>query len=127
MAYATVDDLEKYWRPLSESEEDQAAALLDVASIYLDEVIEKYDIDATAKADALNYVCCELVRRKMEAAAAVPLSSITQQAGSFSETITYSGSKRQSWELYPEDLDLLGVKRTKIRMVHAAVNPGGSW
>lgn len=123
MAYATADDLERYWRTLSESEETQASALLDVASLFLDEYVDKYDIDTTAKADALTYVCCELVRRKMESATAVPYSSITQTAGSFSETISYGGSRRQSWELYPEDEKLLGIKHPKFDTVPVAIHP----
>lgn len=111
MPYATIDDLQAGWRDLTDDEAQRAETLLARASVYLDGVVERYHIDKAAKADALRIVACDLVQRKFEAATATALSSMTQTAGAFSETLSYF-RPRKSWELYPEDLELLGVRTT---------------
>lgn len=116
MAYATVEDLEIRWgKTLTESEAERAEVRLDDASLYLDVIIEEYGIDAIAKADALKVVCCDMVQRKLEAASASPISSVTQQAGAFSETMSYARPYKKSWELYPEDMLLLGINAGQKR------------
>lgn len=114
--YATIDDLEAGWRTLSPEEARRAETLLDRASIFLDGIVEQHNIDTVAKASALTAVCCDLVQRKLESASANAVSSVTQTAGAFSETISYSKNGSQSWRLYPEDYQLLGVHTKKARM-----------
>lgn len=126
MAYTTVEELEAGWRTLTDSEARQAEVLIERASLYLDEVVSRYRIDAVEKRAALGVVCCDLVQRKMESLSANPLSAVTQTAGAFSETKSYAKPYRKSWELYPEDLAYLGVYRGTGRVIQVAVHgPGG--
>lgn len=121
MIYAELPQLEAGWRTLSESEAARAEVLLARASVFLDSIVEKYGIDAKAKRDALQIVCCDLVQRKLDGTSGMPISSFTETAGSFSETTSFF-NRRKSWELYPEDLELLGVLRGKGRMVKVAIH-----
>lgn len=116
--YATIQDLEAGWRTLTEDEARRAETLLERASLFLDGKIEQYRIDPIAKAAALRTVCCDLVQRKLETPTSAPIQSETRTAGAFSETVSYS-SHRKSWELYPEDLELLGAhsKRARSRKI----------
>lgn len=107
-AYASVEDLQSRWRPLSETEASRAAVLLADASVFLGSVVERHGVDAEAKAGALRILCCDLVQRKMEAAAAQPLSSVSMQANGFMQTLSYAGQARK-FRLFDEDLELLGV------------------
>lgn len=58
-SYATVEDLVKGFRPLSDEEKEQASALLAEAAI----VIDAYNEDSSD--DAKKLVSCRLVRRQM--------------------------------------------------------------
>ena len=107
-AYAEVEDLEARWRALGDSEAARAEVLLADASVFLASVVERYGVDADAKAGALKILCCDWVQRKMEAAAAQPLSSVSMQANGFMQTLSYAG-KASKFRLFPEDLELLGV------------------
>lgn len=122
MAYATVEDLEAGWRTLSESEADRAEVLLDRASAFLDAQIARYHIDAVTYADALTVVCCDLVQRKMERPTVNPVTSETHTVGPFSETMSYAFPTRKSWELYPEDLEMLGVSKSRRGTVQVAIH-----
>lgn len=122
MAYATVEQLEAGWRTLTESEADRAEVLLDRASAFLDAQIDRYHIDAVKYADALAVVCCDLVQRKMERPTAVPVSSETHTVGPFSETMSYAHPTRKSWELYPEDLAMLGVSKSRWGTIKVAIH-----
>ena len=123
MAYATVSDLENRWRVLTTEEEAKASALVDDASAFLDVQIEKYRIDAEAKAAVLKSLCCDLVQRRMESQEAnTSLSALTQTAGAFSETLSFSTKRRKSWELYKEDLEMLGVVKGGFTMIPVAIH-----
>lgn len=126
MAYATIEQLETRWRTLSADEEAKAEELLEDAAAFLDVQIEKYDIDAEKRARVISSLNCDLVQRRMEAAeSSTSLSSLTQTAGAFSETLSYSTTRRKSWELYPEDLEMLGVVKGGLRMIPVAIHK--SW
>lgn len=122
--YATIEDLEAGWRTLSPEESSRAETLLERATLFLDGIVEQYAIDTSEKAGALRAVCCDLVQRKLESASANAVSSVTQTAGAFSETISYSKNGSQSWRLFPEDYRLLGVRTKKVRMVPIAIHDG---
>lgn len=68
MAYATIDDLERRYRPLSGYEQTQAAALLDDAEAWLN---KRCDVDSIMKTeygnDLLTMASCELVSNAMNA------------------------------------------------------------
>lgn len=59
--YATADELEARWRPLSASERKKAAVLLKDASYVISQVKGRTD-DALV----LSQVACDMVRRAME-------------------------------------------------------------
>lgn len=120
MNYAETSDLAAGWRELDPDEVSRAETLISWASVYLDSVVAQYGIDVVEKEQALKIVCCELVRRKMESATELPLSSITQTAGAFSETRSFSG-KIQSWKLYPEEMAMLGIKQKQIRVIEPLI------
>lgn len=123
MAYATIEQLETRWRDLTTAEETRASALLDDASAFLDVQIAKYGIDAEEKAAVLTSLCCDLVQRRMESMEAnTSLSALTQTAGAFSETLSFSNTRRKSWELYPEDLEMLGVVKGGFTMLPVAIH-----
>lgn len=122
MNYAEITDLASGWRELTPDEVSRGETLITWASVYLDTIVEQYGIDVNEKANALRIVCCELVRRKMESASELQLASLTQTAGAFSETKSYTSSKIQSWRLYPEELEMLGIKQRRIRIFDAAID-----
>lgn len=121
MNYAELSDLEAGWRELTAEEAARAETLLARASLFLDGVVEQYNIDTDAKATALMTVCCDLVQRKLEDANVSPYSSVTQTVGSISETVSYSGRKR-SWALYPEDLQVLGIGGHRATQIKLAIH-----
>lgn len=125
MTYATIEELEAGWRTLTPEERERAQTLLERASLYLDWVVDRYHIDPIAKRAALATVCCDLVQRKLETGSATPISSTTTTAGAFSETKTFKISGRKSWELYPEDLQLLGVSKKGGGMIKTAIHNAG--
>lgn len=109
-AYADISAYELFFGVVSNlSERNRISSLLEKASDKLDEVVAEYGVDETARAAALEEVCCNMVNRRVKAAAAVPISSVTHQAGGFSETLNYATSARVGWQLYPEDYEALGA------------------
>ena len=86
MAYATVSDLEARWRPLAQSEQAVASALLDDAAVLIDSHGEpKSD-------DAAKVVSCMAVRRSMSAAEsdAFGVTQASMTAGSYQQQLTYA-------------------------------------
>ena len=116
--YATVDDYETYFGALSgEAERSRVEALIPKASERLYELVSRYDVNEAERASALEEVCCNMVNRKMRVTSAWPVRSLTQQAGSFSETVGYAVSTRSGWQLYAEDYEALGISRGGMEVV----------
>lgn len=71
MAFATVDELEAGWRPLSQAERDRATVLLDDAAWWLKVWFKEFgDLEAPAAADeelakGLRILSRNMVRRSM--------------------------------------------------------------
>lgn len=123
-AFATVADLQDRWRTLSEAEESRAGVLLADASVYLRAVCSRHGIAPAERADALKIVCCDLVQRKMASPDGAPVSSVTQQGGPYSATVSYAVSSRK-FRLYDEDYELLGIRRGgSAKMVPVAIHDG---
>ena len=121
-AFATVEDLASRWRPLTGAEAERAEVLLDDASVYLRSVCAPRSVDLEEKADALRIVCCDLVQRKMQAPDGAPVSSVTQQGGPYSATVSYAVTARK-FRLFDEDYELLGIRRGgRARMVPVAIH-----
>lgn len=95
MAYATVGDVEKGFRSLSETERQNCADMLDECAI----LIDTYNSDATN--DVKRLVSCRIIRRAIGYAddTTLPLgaSQGTISAMGYSQTFTLAGS---SGELY---------------------------
>lgn len=85
--FATSVDLAARWRPISESEEIQADALLEDASqMILD---EGFDV-ATIPEATLRRVVCGMVKRAMSSPGGYGVESIQQGAGPFQSTMKFS-------------------------------------
>ena len=107
MAYATISDIESRYRPLSESEETVATALLDDAAVMIDNIASEGTTD-----DKKKIVSCRMVIR------ALPQEGMTAPIGATQGSMTALGYT-ESWtmgngsvsELYfsKEDKKLLGV------------------
>lgn len=118
-AYADIEAYEVFFGAVvGTAERSRIESLLDKASAKLDEIVKEYGVDASAKASALEEVCCNMVNRRVRAASATPLSSVTHQAGGFSETYNYAVSTRVGWQLYPEDYDAIGVASGGVACVY---------
>ena len=112
MRYATVEDVEAGFRPLSDDEKTLCDELLDEAGV----VIDAYNQDAEAERKQL--VSCRMVRRQMDAGPGAAQNAVTFPMGAsqgsasalgYSQTWTMSGGS--VGELYLSKLEkkLLGV------------------
>lgn len=123
--YASVERLESGWRKLTQDERGRAEELLARASAYLSALLERDGLSESGREDALAIVCCDMVQRKMEAAAIAPVSSVTQQAGGFAQTLAYARPVAKGWKLWPEDLELLGIRKKRARCMRVAIHGAG--
>lgn len=119
--YATVQDLETYWRPLSESEETRATDLLELASSRLRLYADAAGVDLDAKAaanedyaNALKWVVMEAVKRAMSTPIDTPpVDSWSQTAGPYSENYKFTNPSGDLWFKKAElkTLGISGVQR----------------
>lgn len=121
MAYATVDDLEKRWRKLTDSEKERAEVLLGDASAFLASELSR--VGKSAEDDELlqinlRVVSCAMVKRIMASAVDGNYSQISKTAGSFSEQFTVANPSGDMY-LTSNERNLLGipVKSTKAGFV----------
>ena len=121
MAYAEVSDLEALWRTLSDDEKERAAALLDVAAVLLDSELKRCGVKSEGLEDALRYVSCEMVRRKMAAGEYGDVTSVSRTAGSFNEQISPYNPSGDMY-LTSNERRLLGIqlKRGRIAQIGLA-------
>lgn len=94
-AFATVDDLEARWRPLTEDEAAVAGSLLVDASVYIMQTMTaagvSYDNPDEVLSAALTSVTCSMVKRSMnQPNGYTGLSQYTQSAIGYSETMSYT-------------------------------------
>lgn len=90
MAYATVEDLEARWRPLTPDEQARAGVLLGDAAVRLDAECSHSDPPTVAELEARKIVSCEMVKRAMASAGGVGVTSIQQGAGPYQETTQFA-------------------------------------
>ena len=112
-AYATVEQLEIEMRTtFSAADEAYAESVLDRIGSYLAQVVDVDPTDET-QAENLMYASLSMAHRIMDSANASDISSMTQQAGSYSETLTYARpfSTNNLWKLLKSSgyASLLGV------------------
>lgn len=95
-SFATVEDLEKRWRPLTEDEKGTATALLEDASVQIRAEFTDVDerINATPPlldAAVPRMIVCAMVKRAMLAPVdQAPVSAQQQSAGPFSQSNTFA-------------------------------------
>lgn len=121
LPFATVAELEAFWKPLVGAEETRAASLLTLASNRLRIRAEQLGIDIDAKKEAseayastLQWVVMEATKRAMLTPTdAAPANSIQKTAGPYSENIVFTNPAGDLWFKKTELSDLgLGGAQT---------------
>lgn len=92
--FATLQDLEARWRPLTDGEKPRAQTLLSDAGVKLSLSCQQSGVlvnsDDELQAEALKAINCEMVKRAMMSPIDMPpVSNFSQTAGSYSESQTY--------------------------------------
>ena len=119
--YATIADLEAYWKPLEESEEARAEQMMSIASsrlrLYaanagfnLDEKIA----ESTDYAEAVKWVVMEATKRALSTPIDTPpVDSYSQAAGPYSENYKFTNPSGDLWFKKAElkTLGISGVQR----------------
>ena len=119
--YATIADLEAYWRPLEESEESRATQMLTIASSRLRLYASNAGIDIDAKiaenpdyAEAVKWVVMEATKRALSTPIDTPpVDSYSQAAGPYSENYKFTNPSGDLWFKKAElkTLGISGVQR----------------
>lgn len=119
--FATVADLEAFWKSLDSTEEARATSLLTLASNRLRIIGENIGVDVDAKKDAseayasiLQWVVMEATKRAMLTPTdQPPVDSWQQTAGPYSENYKYTNPAGDLWFKKSElhELGLYGVQR----------------
>ncbi|MBQ9000314.1 MAG: hypothetical protein IJ087_00475 [Eggerthellaceae bacterium] len=114
--YATIENYTARYGGVGDSAAERIGRLLDDAALFLDAAVDEYGIDAVAKADALELVCCARARYLEERGDGS--ASRTQQAGPYSYTVSYTKPPRdfRSW-LRDEFGALLGISEGGVACV----------
>lgn len=121
MAYATIDDLELRWRPLTADESARAQALLDDAALMLDATLSAASIQDVEEG-ALVAVSCNMVRRAMALSDSgmYGVSQGTVSADIYSQTMTYANPTGDMY-LTGNEKRMLGISNSYIGSIHAKV------
>ena len=121
MAYATIDDLELRWRPLTADESARAQALLDDAALMLDAVLSAASIQDVEEG-ALVAVSCNMVRRAMALSDSgmYGVSQGTVSADIYSQTMTYANPTGDMY-LTGNEKRMLGISHSYIGSIPAKV------
>lgn len=114
--YATVEQLEAYWKPLSESEETRALLMLEMSSDRLRLMGENVGVDVDAKvaastayASVAGWVVMEATKRAMSTPTdQPPVESWSQTAGPYSENYKYTNPSGDLW-FKKSELSSLGL------------------
>lgn len=108
-AFATVEQLQVYWRALSDDEKTRAELLLSAASDYLRALLPEGWQDDDVICANLWWITCNLVMRKMaNGACALPLTQVSQTAGSYTAMATIADGAG-NWYLRADEKEILGV------------------
>lgn len=105
--FASAEDLEAAWRPLSDEERARAAKLIEYAERRIRALLPPgWEGDAGTTAN-LEMVTVESVRRQM-AAPALPATQMSQGAGSYTASVQLANPSGD-WYLTGAEKDLLGI------------------
>ena len=120
-AFATVAELQAFWKSLDTNDQTRAQSLLDLASDRLRVIGSNVGVDIDAKKAAstayesvLKWVVMEATKRAMLTPVdAPPVNSIQQTAGPYSENIVFTNPAGDLWFKKSElhDLSLYGTQR----------------
>lgn len=115
-AFATVEELQAYWKPLTETEQDRATLMLDMASDRLRLMGENIGINLDDKvaasepyATTIRWVVMEATKRAMNTPVdQPPVDEFSQTAGPYSENYKYSNPSGDLW-FKKSELSSLGL------------------
>lgn len=122
--YATIDDLQKFWRPLTPDEQDRAEYLLSLASNQLRQLAKNKNLDLDSMIsngetmiDSVKLVVMEAVKRAMLTPVdAPPVNSMSQSqtAGPYAEShqYTYTNPSGDLW-FKKAELSSIGISGGK--------------
>lgn len=118
MAYATVDDVQAYWRTLTTAEQARATALLGYAALFIDSKCTVSD----ALRPAAEYVSCDMVKTAMSAGDGPAVTAFSQTGGPYSANATFANPTGDLyWKSQYNDLfGLSGMGQACIRPSTAA-------
>ena len=124
--FATVEDLEARWRPLSEDEQARADVLLADASAYIASMMSAAGASYTDPDDllesALRSVTCNVVKRAMDSPGGYTgLTQYTQGAIGYSESMSYANPNGDMY-LTKAEKRLLGIGTGTFGTVRPAVH-----
>jgi len=114
--FATVAQLEAFWKSLDAGEEARATVLLELASARIREIGYDVDVDVDAKVAAresyaitARWVVMEAVKRAMLTPIDVPpVDTYSQTAGPYSENYKYTNPSGDLW-FKKSELQSLGL------------------
>ena len=120
-SYATVDDLEDFWRPLSEAEQARATVLLALASSRLRLYGKKVGVDVDAQvqddpdyAQTVQWVVMEATKRALSTPVDTPpVDSFQQTAGPYSENYRFTNPSGDLW-FKKAELASLGIAGNQV-------------
>lgn len=124
MAFATVDDLIKRWRPLTESEIGQAKVLIQDCTnallVYAEDRgfdLEKMCEDSSARAELAKAITCDIVKREMVSLRdeSPAMSQMSQSAGGYSVSGTFL-TPGGGLFIKNSELKMLGLTKQKIKV-----------
>lgn len=126
-AFATVEDLERRWRPLSEDERDRANELLLDATAYLVALFENSEVEILDENETqkrnLTMVCCAMVHRIMGIDDDMyGVTQYSKTAGSFTESGTAANPNGDMY-LTAAEKALLGLSATGKKQKALFIRP----
>lgn len=126
-AFATVQDLESFWRELTVEEETRAAYLLVLASDTLRQYalnagksLETLVTDGKILTNTLKQIVLEAVKRAMLTPVdQKPITQGSMTAGPYAETLTFANPAGDIW-FKDKELKMLKLTGQKLRSVSTA-------
>lgn len=114
--FATLAQLESFWKDIADADEGRAELLLELASNRLRLIGEDVEVDVDARAAAseaysttARWVVMEAVKRAMQAPTDLPpVETYGQTAGPYSENYKYSNPSGDLW-FKKSELSALGL------------------
>lgn len=114
--FATLEQLEAFWKDVADDDEGRATVLLELASNRLRLIGEDIDVDVDARteeseayATTIRWVVMEAVKRAMLTPTdQAPVDTFTQTAGPYSENYKYTNPSGDLW-FKKSELSSLGL------------------